>query len=403
MKWIQQARPNQLTPTGEWHTWLLLAGRGFGKTKTASEDIANYALWTPQRCVAVVAPTHKDLDQTCFEGESGLLKSIPEACIKKYNSVDHEIILYNGTRILGYSAEKPDRLRGPNFHRAWCDELASWRYTDAWDMLMFALRLGVNPQVVVTTTPRPTKLIKDLIKSSATQLTRGSTFENSANLAPSTLAYLTDKYANTRLGRQELHAEVLSDNPGALWTRSNIEEFRVHELPGFQRIVVAIDPAVTSKDTSDETGIIACGLGKKDKHGYVIHDVSMQGTPQEWATAAVRLYHNLRADVIVAETNNGGDMIETIIRTIDPNIPYKGVHASRGKIIRAEPISALYEQGKVHHLGLFAELEDQLCEWSPLSDAGSPDRLDALVWALTELMTENQFTGMLDYYARKQT
>jgi predicted phage terminase large subunit-like protein len=397
IKWINKARPKQITPQGDWKTWLLLAGRGFGKTRTASEDIVNYAVWHPESRIGVVAATASDLEKTCFSGVSGILSVLPKECIAKYNSNDHELMLFNGAVIQGFTAEKPDRLRGPNFHRAWCDELAAWRYPESWDMLMFALRLGENPQVIVTTTPRPTAIIKELAKAKSTFITTGSTYENEQNLAPTFLDYLEEKYQGTRLGRQELHAEILSDNPGALWQRQRLDELRVKEAPNLRRIVVAIDPAATSNQDSDETGIVVAGTGA-DGQGYVLADLSRRGTPDEWARAAVNAFHEWKADMIIGETNNGGEMVETVIRMVDKNAPFKAVHASRGKITRAEPISALYEQGRCHHVGCFPLLEDQMCDYDAKTAKYSPDRMDALVWALSELMTEQQYDGMLQYY-----
>ncbi len=385
---------------GDWAVWLVLAGRGFGKTRLAAEEISFYALMNPEVRCAVVAATSNDLRKVCFEGESGLLKNIPAICIKQYNKSLHSIELYNGSIIEGFSAEKPDRLRGPQFHIAWCDEIAAWRYSEAWDMLSFGLRLGKNPQCIVTTTPRPTKLIKELINRKDVIVQRGSTFDNKENLAPTFLKAIENKYKGTRLGRQELYAEILDDNPGALWSRDLIEETRISSYPNLSRIVVAIDPATTSNEESDETGIIVAGIAQINEimHGYVLEDVSMKGTPDQWAKKAVQMYTHWNADRIIGEANNGGDMIEALIRTVDSNVSYKKVHASRGKQTRAEPISALYEQKRVHHVGMFPELEDQLCEWDPLISKDSPDRLDANVWAFTELMTENQNTGFLEYY-----
>lgn len=389
-----------MTPEGDWAVWLSLAGRGYGKTKLASEDTAWYALDNPGVRCAVVAATSNDLRKVCFEGDSGLIKAIPLLCIKQYNKSLSQIELYNGSLIEGFSAEKPDRLRGPQFHRAWCDEIAAWLRPETFDMLMFGLRLGVNPQCIVTTTPRPTKLIKELINRKDCIVTRGSTFDNRENLAPAFIKAIEAKYEGTRLGRQEIYAEILDDNPGALWTRDLIEETRVLSHPPLSRIVVAIDPAVTNNADSDESGIIVAGIAmiKEVVHGYVLEDVSMKGTPDAWARRAVKAYHDWHADRIIGESNNGGDMIEAIIRSIDANVSYKKVHASKGKQTRAEPISALYEQKRVHHVGMFGPLEDQLCEWDPVISKDSPDRLDANVWAFTELMTENQFDGFIQYY-----
>jgi len=256
-------------------------------------------------------------------------------------------------------------------------------------MLLFGLRLGSDPRCVVTTTPRPTKQIKDLIADPTCRVTRGSTYENRANLAPAFFSQIVRRYEGTRLGRQELLAEILDDNPGALWRRPDIDDHKIATLPGeLRRIVVAVDPAVTSSEDSDETGIIVAGVGH-DGRGYVLDDMSLRGTPHQWGTQAVAAYSKYKADRLVAENNNGGEMVEHTVRTVDPNVSYKGVHASRGKVIRAEPIAALYEQGRVHHVGSFPELEDQLCQWEP--GMASPDRLDALVWALSELMLDRQY------------
>lgn len=293
-----------------------------------------------------------------------------------------EIKLTNGSSIKLFSAQEPDRLRGPQFHGAWCDELAAWDYPDTWDQLQFGLRLGTHPQTIVTTTPRPVPLIKNLLARTdgSVHVVRGSTFDNAKNLAPSALAQLRSRYEGTRLGRQELFAEVLEDVEGALWTHDLILRCEVPELT---RIVVAIDPAVTSGEHSDETGIIAVGKGI-DGRAYVLADRSCRDTPSGWAHRAVALYNELGADRVVAEKNQGGDLIEQTIRTVAPTIPYKGITAKQGKRLRAEPIAALYEQGRVSHCGEFQKLEQQMLEWVP--DSGtSPDRLDALVHAIQEL------------------
>lgn len=335
------------------------------------------------------------------QGESGILAICPRDERPRYIKSERKLAWPNGAESLIFTADEPERLRGKQSMKIWGDEIAAWRYPEAWDQASLGLRLGDNPQAIVTTTPRPTKIIKDLIADPNTFVTRGSTYDNKANLAEAFLKQIVARYEGTRLGRQELNAELLLDNPGALWKRENIEDNRVRIYPELTRIVVAIDPAVTSKADSDETGIIVAGIAPAINgvvHGYILDDCSMRGSPDEWAKAAVKLYHKWKADRIIGETNNGGDMIEAIIRTVDKNVSYKGVHASRGKQIRAEPISALYEQQRVHHVGMFAELEDQLCEWDPVTADTSPDRLDALVWSLTELMTENQHDGFLQYY-----
>jgi phage terminase large subunit-like protein len=361
-----------------------LAGRGAGKTRTAAEWLAWKAISNENTRWAIVAPTHADARDTCVEGESGILNILKEfGVLKDYNRSISEIFLTNRSRIKLFSGEEPDRLRGPQFHGGWFDELAAFKRPDAWDQYQFGARLGQHPQTIVTTTPRPTKLIKDLVDRKGVHVVRGSTFDNAKNLAPSALAELKLRYENTRLGRQELYGEILDTVEGALWTREMIERARVTDIPPLIRIVVAIDPAVTNNATSDETGIVAAGI-TSDNHYYVLSDKSLKASPDAWARQAVNLYHDLGADKIIAETNNGGDMVTLLIKQVDHSAPVKKVTATRGKQLRAEPISSLYEQGRVHHHGYFAELETQMCEWTPVSSE-SPDRLDALVWAITEL------------------
>lgn len=391
--YYKTSRIKQRTPDGDWNVWLILAGRGWGKTRTGAYDIINYAMRYPNTINAVIAPTTGDLRRVCFEGVSGINQLIPEECMKKggvksYNRSLSEITLWNNSKIVGFSAEQPDRLRGSQYHRAWCDELASWRYPDAFDQLMFGLRLGDKPRVVITTTPRPTKLIKDLIKRDTKDvlITRGNTFENQDNLAESALNQYKEMYEGTRLGRQELYAEVLEDVEGALWNFRMFENHRIkkEDVPEMKRIVISIDPAVTHGENSDETGIIVAGRGIDDRF-YVLEDASMKASPDKWMRTAIDLFYIYKADRIVAEVNNGGDLVEKLLRTIDRNIAYKKVQASRGKLVRAEPVVALYEQQKVSHVGSLSSLEDQLCTYA--GGNKSPDRLDALVWAISELMT----------------
>lgn len=357
-------------------------------------DTVIYAMTHPNSRCAVVAPTLGDIRRVCFGGDSGILSQIPKECLLEgrgqgYNASAQEVRLWNGSIIQGFGASEPERLRGPQFHRAWCDEIAAWMYPEAFDQLMFGLRLGkdrgTEPQCVITTTPKPNDLIRKLVKRSNAVITRGSTFDNAANLAPSALQEMRDKYEGTNLGRQELYAEVLDDIEGALWSYSTIENSRIDNkyLPEFNRVVVAIDPAVTSSEDSDETGIVVVARSQENKY-YVLEDASLKASPDGWARKAVQLFNQHNADRIIAEVNNGGDLVERVIRTIDMNVPYSKVHASRGKLVRAEPISALYEQGRVYHAGTFKELEDQMVSFTPNSRK-SPDRMDALVWALTEL------------------
>ena len=389
--WLKTARSKQLTPKEKHYIWLILAGRGWGKTRTGAQDIAVYALRNPNTISAVVAPTAGDLRRVCFGGPSGLTSIIPKECyssdatLKGYSSSMSEIRLFNGSKIVGYAASEPERLRGPQFHRAWCDEVAAWRYPEAFDQLMFGLRLGNNPQCLITTTPKPTKIIKDLVARDDVVVTSGSTFENEDNLAESALAMLRDKYEGTTLGRQELFAEILEDVDGALWNMKLIDEARLSEETerDLSQIIVAIDPAVTANDDSDETGIVVVGKDHNNEY-YVLEDLSGRHTADKWGKIAVNAYYDWDADRIVAEVNNGGDLVERLIRNVDPNIPYRSVRATRGKIVRAEPIAALYEQRRVHHMGIYPELESQMCTYTGDTKT-SPDRLDALVWGLSEL------------------
>jgi len=390
--WIEKARPKQTKPVGDFYIWLILAGRGWGKTRTGAQDAAIFACTNSNVHVAVVAPTHGDLRRVCFNGPSGLMSIIPPECLahnrdfKGYSSSMSEIRLANGSRITGYAAQEPERLRGPQFHRAWCDEIASWRYPEAFDQLMFGLRLGSDPKCIITTTPRPSQMIRNLVMRSDVVLTSGSTFENEENLAASTVSMLREKYEGTTLGRQELYAEIIDATEGALWKPQMIDETRLSPdvEKELQSIIIAIDPAVTSGDDSDETGIVVVGKDGQNRY-YVLEDLSGRYSADNWGRIAVRAYFEWQADRIVAEVNNGGDLVERLIRTVDPNVPYRGVHATRGKMVRAEPVAALYEQKRVHHMGTFPELENQMCTYTGERPKPSPDRLDALVWGLSEL------------------
>lgn len=390
--WLTTARSKQITPAGDYHIWLILAGRGWGKTRTGAQDIALYALRNPNTISAVIAPTFGDLRRVCFGGPSGLLSIIPEECYfvsrgrKSYSTNTAEIRLANGSKIVGFAAIEPDRLRGPQFHRAWCDELAAWRYPETFDQLMFGLRLGQNPQCIITTTPKPTQLINKLIERDDVHITTGSTFENEANLAESALQMLKEKYEGTTLGRQELYAEIINTMDGALWNNEMIEETRLSKDTEREltQICVSIDPAVTSNSASDETGIIVVGKDANDRF-YVLEDISGKHKPDKWCRIAINAYYEWQADRIIAETNNGGDLVERLIRTIDRDVSYRSVTATRGKLVRAEPIAALYEQKRVHHVGTFPELESQMTTYTGERPKPSPDRLDALVWGLTEI------------------
>jgi phage terminase large subunit-like protein len=406
--WQFWARPNQLPPDGDWRVWLLLAGRGFGKTRTGAELVrARVAVRTARR-IALVAPTAADARDVMVEGESGILAISPPGDRPRYEPSKRRLTWSSGAIATLYSADQPERLRGPQHDTAWCDELASWRYPEAWDMLMFSLRLGADPRVVVTTTPRPTKLIRGLAADRTVAVTRGTTYENRANLAPDFIEQIVRKYEGTRLGRQEIEAEILDDLPGGLWNRGVIEAARARTAPDLVRVVVAIDPAASSGAEADETGIIVAGKDAQD-HAWVLADLSGRFKPAEWAKAAVAAYRAYRADRVVAEVNNGGEMVEATLRMIEPNLAFAAVHASRGKVVRAEPVAALYEQGRAHHLGSFAQLEDQMCSLGRGGRADgdgaragySPDRVDALVWALTDLLVEPMpGEGIYEIYRR---
>jgi phage terminase large subunit-like protein len=330
------------------------------------------------------------------EGESGLLSVAPPWARPVYTPSNRRLVWPNGAQATTYSAEEPDLLRGPQLNFAWSDEVAAWRYPDAWDQLRFGLRLGASPRVCVTTTPRPVELLRRMMREPTTVVTRGSTYDNLSNLAPSFKAAILSKYEGTTLGRQEIHAEMLDEIPGALWTRATIDAARVSEVPRLSRVAVAVDPATTATEASDETGIVAAGVDATGQ-AYVLADCSLRASPDGWARAAVELYRRTKADRIVYEANQGGDMVATVLRHVDPNVPLRAVHASRGKRVRAEPIAALYEQGRVHHVGVHGLLEDQLCGWVPGAE-DSPDRLDALVWCLTELVEHSAAqVSLVDY------
>lgn len=400
IRWTHQlARPNQIPPDGNWNTWLVLAGRGFGKTRVGAEWLAWQLIRNPGHRAAIIAPTFADARDTCVEGESGILAVLRRyTMIRRWNRSLGEIVLTNGSQIKLFSGEEPDRLRGPQHHFVWLDEIAAFDYgVEAWDMMTFGLRLGDHPQAVATSTPKPVPLVKNLLKrqDGSVYVTRGSTLDNRDNLAPTFLAELLARYEGTRLGRQELYGELLEDVEGALWTLSRIEEHRIQTAPPLVRVVVAVDPAVT--ETGDETGIIVAGRDSQ-QHGYILADYSMQGRPDAWARQVIDAYDTHEADSVVVEVNQGGELVAQVLRTIRPTLPIREVRASKGKRLRAEPVSALYEQGKVHHVGVFALLEEQMTTWT-VDDAKSPDRLDALVWALTDLIQNPGVQAYLDQLA----
>jgi phage terminase large subunit-like protein len=408
--WPFWARPDQLEPSGKWKIWMPLAGRGWGKTRCGAEWVRHRVMSGDKR-IACIAPTKGDVRRVMVEGESGLLN----VCWKNdktykgqhigrpiWQPTNNTMTWENGAKAEFFSAEDPERLRGPQFFSAWCDELAAWRNVqDVWDMLQFTLRLGRNPRILVTTTPKPIKLVRrivDLGKEDPERyiVTTGTSYDNKDNIDLEALS----SYEGTRLGRQELYAEILEGAAGALWSMELLDKAQVQqeEVPlldedkGFktdnlnlQRIVVAIDPAITSNEESDMTGIVVAGIDVNGV-GYVLEDATGNYKPAEWAQKAIDLFYEYKADRIVAERNQGGDMVKHTLQTEDSSVPLRLVHASRGKYARAEPVSALYEQGRVKHLPNLDDLERQMTTWEPLGKMGSPDRLDACVWALTDLM-----------------
>jgi phage terminase large subunit-like protein len=402
--WEFWARPEQLTPPGDWVNWLILAGRGSGKTRVGAEQVRRWTKDFP--IVNLIGPTAADVRDVMVQG-IGAGSAIMEVCRREeapvYEKSKRRLVWPNGAISLLFSAEEPDRLRGPQHMKLWCDEIAGWQYPDTcWEQAEFGLRLGAKPQTVITTTPKPTKLIKMLANSKSTYLTQGTTYDNRSNLAPPFFDTIITKYEGTRLGRQELNAEILEDRPGALWTLKAIDADRVSRLPELRRVVVGVDPAVSSGEESAEWGIVCVAEGTSPSgqewppHYYVLEDLSGRYTPNDAAKCVVHAYKAHKADRIIAEVNNGGDLVEAILRNVDHAFAYKAVHASRGKLTRAEPIAALYEQHRIHHVGTFGMLEDQMCDYVPMTSK-SPDRMDALVWALTELTADDGQDVIFEY------
>ena len=392
--WLQNARPSQLPPPGDWRTWLILAGRGFGKTRTGAETLRCWINSGRCRRIALLSKTIGEARAVMVEGISGLLEIHPPLERPLFERTRQQLVWPNGTLATLYGADHFERLRGPQFDAVWIDELAKLRYPDeAWSQLMLALRLGRDPRCIVTTTPRPIPLIEKLLKSDDVVVTKGTTFENRSNLAPAFLDQIVKQFEGTRLGAQELYAQLLTEQQGALWRRDLIryQEPPYDEvgLPKLLRIVIAIDPATTHHEESDETGIVIAGLSE-DKCAYVLEDLSGRLSPGDWGQRVCDAYWRLKADRVVAEVNKGGDLVERILRNLDPTIPYKAVRATRGKYTRAEPIAALYEQNRIFHTHPFGLLETQLCTYVPGISTKSPDRLDALVWAFTDLLLESE-------------
>ncbi|HEY4193863.1 MAG TPA: terminase family protein [Mesorhizobium sp.] len=393
-EWLEIARDAQYPLGSKPDSWLVMGGRGAGKTRLGAEWVnglvRGFSPFADRRHgrFALIGETLADVRDVMIEGPSGIL-TISRNDRPRFEASRRRLLWDNGAVATIFSSEDPESLRGHQFEAAWCDEAAKWRYAEAcFDMLQFGLRLGAQPRQIITTTPRPTKLMKRLLADPSVVVTRMRTDENAANLAPGFMKMVERRYAGTRLGRQELGGEMIEDREDALWSRSMIEEVALAAAGPLGRIVVAVDPPASSRKTSDACGIVAAGL---DGQGQVIvlADATLPtAKPQEWARQAVELFHKLQADCLVVEVNQGGEMATAVIRTVDPTVPVKAVRAQRGKWLRAEPIAALYQQGRVRHAGRFGELEDEMCDFGPngLSNGRSPDRVDALVWAVTELM-----------------
>jgi len=384
-----------------WTTWLALGGRGAGKTRLGAEWVRALVHGIPPYadreygCIALVGETEHDAREVMVQGPAGLRSvSLPS---RRPTWIDRRRRLEwpNGAVAQVFSADDPESLRGPQFAAAWCDEIAKWRYAEAtFDMLQFGLRLGARPRQLITTTPRPIPLIKRLIADARTRVTRAATAANKDFLAPTFLDAVVGRYAGTRLGRQELDGELIEDRPDALWSRALIEKCRVAAAPPLAQIVVAIDPPGSSRRGADACGIVAAGCSESGAV-YVLEDASVAGlSPSGWASKAVALYRRLEANRIIAEVNMGGDMVRSVLREVDGSVPLQEVHATRGKYMRAEPVAALYEQGKAKHVGAFPLLEDEMCDFGldGLSSGRSPDRLDALVWAAAAL-TRRAWSG----------
>jgi len=402
LPWVFEfwALPHQLPPRGAWKTWLIMGGRGAGKTRAGSEwvraQVEGAGPGDPGKCkrVALVGETVDQVRDVMVLGESGIVACSPPDRKPEWFASKNQLVWANGAIAQVFSAHEPEAMRGPQFDAAWADELGKWKKGgEAWDQLQFALRLGRNPQAVVTTTPRNVGVLKAILKNPSSVVTHAPTEANRAYLAESFLSEVQARYGGTRFGRQELDGELLEEAEGALWTAAMLEAARVDEVPHFNRVVVAVDPPVTSMKSSDACGIVVVGADTrgepKDWRAVVLEDASVKGaTPEGWARAALAAMERHGADRLVAEVNQGGDLVERLVRMIDPLVPYRGVHATRSKMLRAEPVAALYEQGRVRHVRGLGALEEQMGKMTAVGwqGAGSPDRLDALVWALTDLM-----------------
>jgi phage terminase large subunit-like protein len=423
LPWWFVRRPEQAPPDGDWSIWLIQSGRGWGKTRTGAETLLDWVDATPVAPDGaptewlIIAETFSDCRKICVQGPSGILRAlrcrgytqIPTGREFtagadrefRYSKSEWQVVFVTGQVIHMAGADDADAGRGLNLAGVWADELAKWPYpSETWtEGLAPALRIGQHPRAIVTTTPKPIELLRDWTKRTdgSVAVTKGSTFDNAVNLSLIALAELRKRYAGTRMGRQELYGDLLDDVEGALWQRRLIDQHRVAEAPPLHRVVVAVDPAVTSGEKADYTGIVVMGRGP-DLHGYVLADRTMRATPLAWAQAIVSTYREFRATVVVIETNQGGEALAALIHTVDSSVPVVDIHAKRGKRVRAEPVSSLYEQGRIHHVGSFPDLEDQLCSWTP-EQVESPDRMDALVYAALHLFESSSAGDYLHHLA----
>lgn len=395
-RWSLNARKEQYPdPDGKWTYWLYLAGRGTGKTRSGAETVRAWAESGKYQRIHLIAPTAGDVRRTMVEGESGILSVCPPWCRPTWSPANAELRWperedgKQPTVAYVFTAERPDRLRGPQCQALWADEVCSWQYPETWDMAMMGLRLGPEPKAVITSTPRPIKLLKEIMELPNLLISEGTTYDNQDNLASSFFTAIIKKYEGTRLGRQELLGQILTDNPAALFKRAWFDDFR-RTRPGQQdRVYIAVDPAISSREDSDSVGIVAGSrsYASEPSEFFLLEDATVHAmTPAEWGAEVVKCYRRHKADKVIAEANNGGEMVEATIHNIDASVPVQLVYASRGKAIRAEPISTLAQKGRIHHVGFFANLEDECCEWDPsLKNTPSPNRLDAYVWLFTAL------------------
>lgn len=393
--WQLYARPQQVPPPGNWLIWLILSGRGWGKTRTAAE-LLRVKIRTIEYSL-VVGATADAIRDVMLDGRSGLLSICRDDERPRYIANRGRLEWPNGAKTILRSAVQPDRIRGlaPGF--AWLDEFCTFQYPQqVLEQIALACRDGDLPQMVITSTPLPIQPLRDLIKRHNPIITRGSTYDNCANLSPIYLDNIKRLYEGTRLGRQEIYGEILEDNPDALWTTSVIDGTRIEAVVDeYQRIIVAVDPAVTNNEGSDACGIVV--LAQIKDHAYVLEDATIKAHPAEWGKRVIALYQQYKADRVIAEVNQGGALVEQLLLSIDPGVSYKGIHATRGKHKRAEPVAALYEQGRVHHVGYFGELETEMTQYNPYDvHAKSPNRMDALVWGVTELLLVNRNQAYLD-------